>query len=524
MSSDAATSYDEISYPGQFIPMSHPDRMATMAILHGMKPPDVECCRVLELGCCDGGNLLTMAQTLPQASFVGVDLSARQVAEGRAAVESMGVRNVELRSLDMTELDDAFGLFDYIVCHGVYSWVAPPVRDRILEICKRNLAPSGVAYVSYNTYPGWYQRGMVRAMMLYHTRGITDPIEKVRQARAVVDFAARSASPPDGLHAQYLREEYRKLEKHPDTYLFHEYLETDNHPVYFHEFVAHADSAGLRYLSTAQFWTEEARLPAEFHQVIRQLGTDVVRREQYIDFVLNRTFRTSLLCHAGLTTYEGPTPDAVRLLRLSALGRPENPSLDLGSETHEPFITMFGDKVMVDEPLIKSALLVLYRLWPRSTVFEDLWTATLDGLGQSEASVGVDRTSFATSLLQCHMLLLVNLHTCDPSIATEPGERPRTTALALRDAASGKRVISLRNFTAVLEDIDRLVLALLDGTRDQAALVDHLAGEVEAGRLKLQSDGQPITEPAAVRDALRPTLKQSLQRIADQALLVAESR
>ena len=146
---------------------------------------------------------------------------------------------------------------------------------------------------------------------------------------------------------------------------------------------------------------------------------------------------------------------------------------------------MYGAKVMVDEPLIKSALLVLYRLWPRSTAFEDLWTAALDSLGQSEATVGVDRTSFATSLLQCHMLLLVNLHTCDPSIATEPGERPRTTALALRDAASGKRVISLRNYTAVLEDIDRLVLALLDGTRDQACTCRApgwrgRGGEVEA--------------------------------------------
>ena len=148
--------------------------------------------------------------------------------------------------------------------------MAAPVRDRILEICKRNLAPNGVAYVSYNTYPGWYQRGMLRAMMVYHTRGITDPTERVRQARAVVDFVARSASPPDGLHAQYLREEHRKVEKHHDTYLFHEYLEADNHPVYFHEFVAHAAQAGLRYLSTAQFRTEEARLSADFQQVISQ--------------------------------------------------------------------------------------------------------------------------------------------------------------------------------------------------------------------------------------------------------------
>ncbi len=143
MSSDAATSYDEVSYPGQFIPMTHPDRMATMAILHGMIPPAVASCRVLELGCCDGGNLLTMAQNLPRASFVGVDLSARQVAEGRAAAEAMGVGNVELRSLNLADLDEAFGLFDYIICHGVYSWVPAPVRDRILEICRGTSHPTG---------------------------------------------------------------------------------------------------------------------------------------------------------------------------------------------------------------------------------------------------------------------------------------------------------------------------------------------------------------------------------------------
>ena len=338
----------------------------------------------------------------------------------------------------------------------------------------------------------------------------------------MLNFVARSASPQDGLHAQYLREVNRKLDKHQDSYLFHEYLEDQNHPVFFHEFVAHAASAGMRYISTAQFRTEEARLSADFQQVIGRLGSDIVRREQYIDFVLNRTFRNSLLCHAGLSTYEGPRPDAVRSLRLSALGQPENPSLDLHSEAHEPFMTMYGARVMVNEPLIKAALLVLYRLWPRSTVFEELWTAALDCLGQSEATVGVDRASFATSLLQCHLLLLVDLHTCDPSIATVPGERPRTTALALRDAARGERVISLRNYTAVLEDIDRLVLALLDGTRDRAALVEDLAGAVAAGRLKLESNGRPVIEPAAVREALVPTLRQSLQRIADQALLIAE--
>ncbi len=522
MGGNDATNYDRLPYYGNFIPMTHPDRMATMAVLHGMEPPPVERCRVLELGCTDGGNLLTIAQTLPNASLLGVDLSPRQVAEGRATVQALGAGNVELRTLNLTEIDDTYGLFDYIICHGVYSWVTASVRDKILKICTRNLAPNGVAYISYNAYPGWGLRGMLREMMLYHTQGITDPTTRVQQARALIDFVTRLATPQDGPYARYLREESKKFEKFPDTYIFHDYLAEENHPIYFHEFVAHAVSAGLRYLSHSMFSIEESRLSPDFRQVISRLGSDVVRREQYVDFVLNRTFRQSLLCHAGLMTYESPWPEAVQSLRLVALARPENPMPELVSKAHEPFLTMYGDKLMVDEPLIKAALFALYELWPRSTGFDKLWASTLELLGRSEATAGADRAEFATKLLQCHMMQLVNMHTFDPPIATEPGERPRADALARRNAAKAALVISLRNHIAVLEEIDRLVLPLLDGSRDQAAVVDELAGAVAAGKLNLKSDGKPITEPAAVREALVSIVKSSLQRIADQALLIAD--
>src|SRR5262249_44410967 len=131
MSQDAATSYDRLPYRGNFIPMTHPDRMATMAVLHGLKPPAIQRCRVLELGCTDGENLLTIAQTMPDASFLGIDVSPVQIAQGKAARDALGADNVELMVLDLTQVDDRFGLFDYIICHGVYSWVIPSVRNKI---------------------------------------------------------------------------------------------------------------------------------------------------------------------------------------------------------------------------------------------------------------------------------------------------------------------------------------------------------------------------------------------------------
>jgi cyclopropane fatty-acyl-phospholipid synthase-like methyltransferase len=517
------TSYDSMPYQGAFIPSTHPDRMAVMGILHGMNPPWVECCRVLELGCCDGGNLLTIAQTLPDAALLGIDLSPRQVAEGQARAGAIGAENVDLRIGDISEVDESFGLFDYIICHGVYSWVPAEARSRILQICSRNLAPDGLAYISYNTYPGWRLRGMIRELMLYHTAGITEPDERVHQARAVVDFVTRSAPSQDGPYALLLRQEARKLDLHADTYMFHEYLEEDNDPLYFHEFAALVNAANLHYVSQSYFSIEECLLSSETRQVLSGLGSDLIRREQYIDFLLNRAFRQSLLCHAGTSTKTAPSADALRSLRMTSKCRPEDEALVIDSDHKEPFLTLDRTRVLVDEPLLKAALIVLWKLWPRSSRFCELWDASLDLLGWPRIGPAVDQAAFASSLLQAHMMRLLELHTFDPPIATEVGERPRAGAMARRDAASGARVISLRNHFSSLEDLDRLVLPLLDGSRDPGAIADELARGVESGECDLKSDEKAITEIVSDRRSLDEAVRCSLERIAGQALLIADS-
>lgn len=158
MLTDPSTSYDEIPYSDNCFPYTHPDHLATVATFHGLTPPPVRNCRVLELGCARGGNIIPMALGLPEGRFLGIDLSSRQIAEGRSIIEKLGLQNIDLQTLGITDIGENSGLFDYIVCHGVYSWVPDQVRDKILAICSENLAPSGVAYVSYNTYPGWHER------------------------------------------------------------------------------------------------------------------------------------------------------------------------------------------------------------------------------------------------------------------------------------------------------------------------------------------------------------------------------
>src|SRR5262245_31369822 len=181
-------SYDEVPYRSYAFSQTYPDRLATVAALFGVKAPPVECCRVLELGCASGGNLLPLAHDFSNSTFVGIDLSPRQVDDGQRAVRELGPKHLELRALSILASAEARGRSDYLTCHGVSSWVPAEVQEKILSICRHSLTDNGIAYVSYNTYPGWRLRTVVRDMMVYYASPITNPTAKASRARAVLDF------------------------------------------------------------------------------------------------------------------------------------------------------------------------------------------------------------------------------------------------------------------------------------------------------------------------------------------------
>src|SRR4029078_8634050 len=122
-----------------------------------------------------------MAYRSPHSQFVGIDLSRRAIESGRAMIGELGLANISLHHCNIMDVSEADGGFDYIVAHGVYSWVPQTVREKMLSILKRNLNPQGVAYVSYNALPGAHLRTWASSMMLYHVRNIGEPGARVSQ-------------------------------------------------------------------------------------------------------------------------------------------------------------------------------------------------------------------------------------------------------------------------------------------------------------------------------------------------------
>ena len=242
-----------------------------------------------------------------------------QIEQGQAVIDALNLSNIELHAKSILDIDEHDGRFDYIICHGVYSWVPPAVQDKILDIMAQNLNPNGIGYISYNTYPGWHARGLVREMIGFHAKQFADSTTRVQQARAFLEFLVRSAAEPDGTYAHLLKEEAELLRPEADYYVFHEHLEDVNQPLYFHEFAKRLAGKGLQYLGEAWQHTHLESFPADVREILQGLSADLIHLEQYIDFLTNRTFRRSLVCHDNLRLPRTPSVQTVAASTL-ALG------------------------------------------------------------------------------------------------------------------------------------------------------------------------------------------------------------
>ncbi len=509
-------SYDEVPYAGTAHLETHPDRLAVVATLMGLSPPPVASCRVLELGCAEGENLLAIAQSLPDARLVGIDLSARQVEMGRSAARAAGMGNVEFhaRSIEDAE-DDLGGPFDYVLCHGVYSWVPAGTRDAILALCARRLTPDGVAFVSYNTFPGWSFPSMLRGLMMFHVSDLSDPEEKYRQALAVLDLYERSIPESQSLHGRVFRDEVSRISPRTPSYLLHEHLEEVNEPCFFHEFVAKAEGHGLRVVGDARISTMAAVQPASTRAFIGRLTDDPLRREQYLDFLSNRRFRRTVLCRSDRQPRPAPVAEATAMLRVSALAVPESatvPGTAGGAETFK--LLHDGTRVSLSDPATRAALAILAESLPRSLPFETLRTLVA-------ARVGRPAPEMAELVLKAHVDRLVELHTFEPGLAAEPPERPAASPVARRQAEAGRAVVNLRHRLARLSDFDTLVLRQLDGRRDRPAILSALAEAVARGEFAIRDQlGNPLSDGALVASVLGRSLEPSLRRLALASLLV----
>ena len=488
-----ADPYDQRPYTDHAYAESHPDRLASVARLSGWEAPGVEAAHVLELGCGRGGNLLPIAAALPGARVVGVDRSRRQIEEARAIATATGLGNARFV---VASFEDALGVggpFDYVVAHGVASWVSPASRRALLGTIAGALAPGGVAYVSFNVLPGWYERMAARDWWRFEPASLREPgsdnplassrgmFDRGEDAGASMRWLVERVSPEHGDYRRRLEAVARRVSETDPAYVTHEFLADEHHPQLVSALLTEAADAGLAYLGDA-IPGETALELCDDEVRARAHTQDVAATQQLVDFVRNTAFRRALFVRADEAAARGwrwPSElkvEAFEGLRLASRLKPH------GEATPEAPAERFDAadvSVQVADATARRALRELAGVAPRSLPFPEL----------ARRVDAKDTAALRRELFELWLATgAVDLHAHEPALAVAPTERPLACPVARWHAHHGGAVTNRWHQEVRLDDaLLRRVLSLLDGAHTLADIAAAAGCSAEVARASLEA-------------------------------------
>ncbi len=492
--------YEAVPYDSEPFPETHPARLAAIGQFFGMTPQPLESARVLELGCAAGNNIIPVAHSLPTASFLGIDTTESAINAGRKWIAQLSLGNIALEQRNLLELGKDDGPFDYVIAHGLFSWVAADVQERIFSICSDLLSPNGIAYISYNSFPGWHLRLLMRDLMLFSVDGISDTKSKIDRARAVAKLmeqglARRSASFPKAV-----AEQLKLLDTFPDWYFYHDVLEGENRPEYLTRFLDRARRHGLQYLGDADLQKMSPHdIPEGVRRGIGSFADSIEDVEQYLDFYRLEMFRRTLLCRGEVKLTRGQSIERIGELRYAA--RVKEMTEGVGRFEFED-----GRVVETDDAVMQRALRKLGEQWPRSLSYDELHQQIAD-LNHDLSAEKVLVQGLFQSVLAGHL----ELRSFEFAGVNFVSERPVVSPLIRAQATDGLKVTTLHHRLLILDAYSRLVAQRFDGSRS----IPELAAELAELRAREQ------LPPLDGGDDEAELLARTAKLFCDEAMLVA---
>ena len=516
MKSFAENTYDAVPYQSFPYAVTRPANLYTVGTLFGISAPDFRKARVLELGCASGGNLIPLAFQNPDGHYIGVDFSERQIEIATKTISELDLTNIEFIARPFADMP-ALDKFDYIICHGVYSWVDDDTREKILEICRTQLVENGLAVISYNTLPGWNMVRSLREMMLYHAELFEDPVEKVTQAMELLRFV-RDNTLEDSAYRSVIDSEIDLLDQNTVSYVTHDHMELENSQFYFHEFAAALGRHGLRYVGDSDITRMYVdNMPKDAAEKLKAV-TSILRQEQYMDFILNRRYRSSIVCPEAVTMNRNLRKEAIHDYYLSSSIQPDEADVKTGTAD-----TRFRDRsgTVVFTAHTKE-LAVLFgelseSLRPiKSGDLIDMAARNLDGADRDVLRRVIEEQGLRLALKGC-----ISLYAEAGSHISHVSEMPEASRLARHQAALQDWATNALHRKISLDPFVRILLGYLDGSNSLDDLCQLMSEQVDRDVLSVRVDGKAIADAEQRRLFIRNSTKNALDSIAQNALLVA---
>ena len=474
--SDSIQRNDALQCFSRSFESTRPENLYLLSALFGFSAVDYHKASVLELGCGSGSNIIPLADSYPDCNFVGIDESGVLVAEGKCHIQNLSLSNIELNNMTLESIGRDFGEFDYIIVHGLYSWVSDSCQQKIIDICKYNLSEKGIALISYNTNPGWNVAKSFKDMMLYHAQSLPDMFEKARQNDASENQC--SVKGDDGVMVPDV-DEYDSFQHH---------VKTHNRPVLVQDFMEQVSEIGLQYVTDLDFMTfSPYLLPKDGRDVVLGIS-DKIQAEQCMDHIYHRRFRQTLLCHDSFKLSEEITTELMDRTKIrSKLRIIGEISFDQLRDRHRVSFEYKNYKVTTKDPVIKIALHLL------ECADEPLeWTMLINEIAGHQ--VEENRESIISILSDINFDQLLAYEVIDFGAKTNrrppvPIVNPCATRFSRYQSRFTDNITNLHHQRVSLDCLGRTLLSFMDGSNTVSEALGKFRESIESSSQKTYTLG-----------------------------------
>lgn len=285
----------DIAYSSRFHRELSPAWLAATLTAIGLAAPAVKGSRWCEIGCGDGFTACLLAAANPQTHFTGIDINPDHIDAARRLALQAGLRNVEFRLSDISADRRTIGSFEFIVAHGIYSWVSPETRNAIMHFTARSLAPGGVFYLHYMTQPGAAPFAIFQSIFRQMVASEDGNIE--RGIEAGLDLIAKLKAAGAGFFIAHpaAASTLEHLGRQELGYIAHEYLNDNFSPLHVADVMETAVSVGLHLVGSATSIEniDALSVPGSVARVLQGVS-DSAMRETVKDVARNQSLRRDL--------------------------------------------------------------------------------------------------------------------------------------------------------------------------------------------------------------------------------------
>ena len=477
---------------------SHPVHLKTIAKIFGINAVDVEKAKILEIGSKIGMNLLPIAYAYPKAQFIGMEYSNNNINLAKAAAKELGLKNIEFKRIENSNLEKSQEQFDYIILHGILSQISNKEQQNLLKFITSALKDNGVLYAHYDTLPGCFDGKLLKDLLKYHTNKLETHEDKILQSRTLFNFFENSFQNSDNLYHNYLKNLQQATNKLNDKEFFTHYLEAQiKNPCYFFEFINKISKVGLEYLTEA--FMPSGHLDNLPEQIAKELSNikDKNQIQQYIDFITNRKFRSSILCKQNIVKNVKIEylPFENFYFNSSLVTDNKISDIDIKDKQDVVFYNFYDRSIecKISSPRMKAIMYSLIENPYQQFSLEEL----LDKAAYKLKTKKIDliRKIFLDNIV--HMVLSGYINATSDKfskniIDIDNLQTPKALPLAKYQVEILQQNIVTNNThdTIQLDDFEQLVIKLMDGINDKSKIISNIMDKINNGELNIQKEGK----------------------------------